>query len=448
MAGSVRSVGAASGERSWRCSRTSGGSAGPSRPSEPESAWLSLSRAEGSRVAISPRGFQIMISTMAKPNSSMRYWVGSKSLPNTSLRKSSSRMISVPPIMMTAAIATPSRLPMPPSTTMATITADSMKVKLSGEMNPCRAAKNEPAKPANIAPMAKAVSLVLVVLMPSERQAISSSRNASQARPIGKRRSRRVTAAVSSASAEDQVVEKDGAVDRAEFEPEAGGEAVVGGVERNAEESRPRDAADAGIAVGHRHPVDQDEADDLAEGERDDGEIVAAQPQHRKSEQDAPERREAARERQQEPERQAEGLCQQRVGIGADRVEGDVAEIEQAGEPDHDVEAPAQHHVDQNLDAEIVDPLHRALKAGERERERRIDDREAERERDQPASEPRAPGRDRAVLRPRPHGAAREPGRDQERVEEAPDGDDRRPAPRAAASASPAPARCGCSGRC
>src|SRR6516165_2078910 len=159
-------------------------------------ARCSLSNAEGRRVAIKPRGFQIMISTIAKPNSSMRYCVGSKSLPNKTLRKSSSRMISVPPIMMTAAIATPMRLPMPPSTTMATITADSMKVKLSGEMNPCRAAKNDPAKPANIAPMAKAVSLVLVVLMPSERQAISSSRKASHARPIGSRRSRTVMAAV------------------------------------------------------------------------------------------------------------------------------------------------------------------------------------------------------------------------------------------------------------
>ena len=90
---------------------------------------------------------------------------------------------------------------MPPSTTIDRIVADSMKVKDSGEMKPCRAAKNEPAKPPNIAPMAKAVSLVLVVLMPSERQAISSSRSASQARPTGSRRSRTVTKAVSSASA-------------------------------------------------------------------------------------------------------------------------------------------------------------------------------------------------------------------------------------------------------
>ena len=43
-------------------------------------------------------------------------------------------------------------------------------------------------QPPNIAPMAKAVSLVMVVLMPSERQAIWSSRNASQARPMGSRR--------------------------------------------------------------------------------------------------------------------------------------------------------------------------------------------------------------------------------------------------------------------
>ncbi len=68
-------------------------------------------------------------------------------------------------------------------------------------MKPCRVAKNAPAKPPNIAPIANAVSLVLVVLMPSERHAISSSRIASQARPIGSRRSRSVTQLVSSASA-------------------------------------------------------------------------------------------------------------------------------------------------------------------------------------------------------------------------------------------------------
>ena len=55
-------------------------------------------------------------------------------------------------------------------------------------MKPCRVAKKAPANPPNMAPVANAVSLVIVVLMPSERQAISSSRIASQARPIGSRR--------------------------------------------------------------------------------------------------------------------------------------------------------------------------------------------------------------------------------------------------------------------
>ena len=39
---------------------------------------------------------------------------------------------------------------------------------------------------------------------------------------------------------------------------------------------------------------------------------------------------------------------QQRVGIGADGVEGDVAEVEQPGEPDHDVQPPAEHDVGQH----------------------------------------------------------------------------------------------------
>ncbi len=90
---------------------------------------------------------------------------------------------------------------MPPSTTIASTSADSWKVKDSGLMNPCRVAKKAPAKPPNIAPVANAVSLVVVVLMPSARQATSSSRSASQARPIGSRRSRIVTQLVSNASA-------------------------------------------------------------------------------------------------------------------------------------------------------------------------------------------------------------------------------------------------------
>ena len=95
-------------------------------------------------------------------------------------------------------------------------------------------------------------------------------------------------------------------------------------------------------------PVEQDDADDLAEAERHDREIVAAQPQHRKAQQDAERGGEQAGQRQADPEAEAEVVREQRVGVGADRVERDVAEVEQAGEADHDVQAPAEHHVDQH----------------------------------------------------------------------------------------------------
>ena len=57
--------------------------------------------------------------------------------------------------------------------------------------------------------------------------------------------------------------------------------------------------------------------------------------------------------RQADPEAEPEILRQQREGIGADRVEGDVAEIEQAGEADDDVEAPAEHHIGEDQDRQV-----------------------------------------------------------------------------------------------
>ena len=137
--------------------------------------------------------------------------------------------------------------------------------------------------------------------------------------------------------------------------PKVAREAAFLVVERKAEEARPRDARNAVRSAGHALPVEQHQPDDLAEGERDDGEIVAAQPQHGKAEQHAPERREDSGERQADPERQLEVRGEQGVGIGADRVERDVAEIEQAREADHDVESPAEHHIGQHQNAEIED---------------------------------------------------------------------------------------------
>ena len=92
-------------------------------------------------------------------------------------------------------------------------------------------------------------------------------------------------------------------------------------------------------------------------------------------------------------------FAKQRIGIGADRVEGDVAEIEQAGEADHDIEAPAEHHVDQNLDAEIVDPFQRAAESGGENDNGRIDDDKADGEGDEPFRQITPPCRPRGLRR-------------------------------------------------
>ncbi len=100
-------------------------------------------------------------------------------------------------------------------------------------------------------------------------------------------------------------------------------------------------------------PVDQHDADDLAERERHDGQVVAPQPQHGEAQQHARRRREQPGERQAGPEAQPEAGRHQREGVGADRVEGDVAEVQQPGEPDHDVQPPAEHDVGQHQHAKV-----------------------------------------------------------------------------------------------
>ena len=119
-------------------------------------------------------------------------------------------------------------------------------------------------------------------------------------------------------------------------------------IELESEEAGSRNVGDAVRAARDLVPVEQDDPDDLAEAERDDREIVAAQPQHGKAQQHAEGRGEQAGQRQAGPEAEPEGLREQGVGVGPDRVEGDVAEVEQAGETDHDVQSPAEHDVDQD----------------------------------------------------------------------------------------------------
>src|SRR5260370_2807979 len=120
----------------------------PSLTRSDEMAWLCSRNTVGARWPISPRGRKIIKSTIATPNTSMRYC-------------SRPRNSSKPPIMVSAASATPSCEPIPPSTTIASTSANSWKVKDSGLIKPCLVAKKAPAKPPNMAPVAKAVSLVV-----------------------------------------------------------------------------------------------------------------------------------------------------------------------------------------------------------------------------------------------------------------------------------------------
>ena len=125
------------------------------------------------------------------------------------------------------------------------------------------------------------------------------------------------------------------------------------GREGQAEEGRLGDAGDAVGPVGDVGPIEQHDADDLAEGERDDGEIVASKPEHREAEHDAPKRRRGAGDRQADPKAQAEMRGEQREGIGADGIEGDIAEVEQPGEADDDVQPPAEHDIGEHQDRQI-----------------------------------------------------------------------------------------------
>ena len=79
---------------------------------------------------------------------------------------------------------------MPPSTTIATIMIDSCRLNDSGEMKPWKVANIAPETPPKVAPMPKASSFRLRVLMPIALAATSSSRIAIQARPM-RLRSRR-----------------------------------------------------------------------------------------------------------------------------------------------------------------------------------------------------------------------------------------------------------------
>ncbi|MNZ60879.1 hypothetical protein D3C78_789550 [compost metagenome] len=103
-------------------------------------------------------------------------------------------------------------------------------------------------------------------------------------------------------------------------------------------------------AAGERQPVVQHQADDLAEAQGHDRQVVAMHPQHREAEYAPRQRRCDGRQWQHAPEAQAKVLVTQRQAVRANGIERHVAQVEQAGQADHDVQPQAQQHVDQAED--------------------------------------------------------------------------------------------------
>src|SRR5438046_354850 len=102
-------------------------------------------------------------------------------------------------------------------------------------------------------------------------------------------------------------------------------------------------------------------ADHLTEAERDDGEVIAVQAQDGQPEQDAGDRRHEEPDEQEgeepcagqgEPAPEDDvgvGRAEDGPGVGADGEERDIAEVEQSGQADHDVEAERQRGEDPHL---------------------------------------------------------------------------------------------------
>ena len=113
---------------------------------------------------------------------------------------------------------------------------------------------------------------------------------------------------------------------------------------------------------GMSHVVDQD-AHDLAEPERHDGQVIAAQLQRGRAQQhaeqrgqqgaqgnrDPPGRVQAERKHRRDPREVLDQVRRRQQGehIGAHGVEGDVAQVQQAGVAHHDVHAERHQHIQQ-----------------------------------------------------------------------------------------------------
>src|SRR5919198_382910 len=137
---------------------------------------------------------------------------------------------------------------------------------------------------------------------------------------------------------------------------------AIGQPERRGRAGDRRDALRTVREVDGLVEVVGEHADHLAEAERDDGEVVAVQAEHREAEEDPGDRRhEESDEQEGEEPRAGQGepaaaeddvgvrRAEDGPGIRADGEERDVAEVEQARQADDDVEAERQRREDPDL---------------------------------------------------------------------------------------------------
>jgi len=147
------------------------------------------------------------------------------------------------------------------------------------------------------------------------------------------------------------------------------------------------DAGDTLGAVGDVYrgiQVVHENAHDFAKAQRHDRQVIAAQAQRRRAEHDAEAAGDQRPQRQDGPYRPVQAemrRCEQRIDVGADGIEGDVAEIEQAGKADHDVEAQRQHDIQQG---EIENPQPGVAQSGADDKRQRDQG-----QRDEAQTEPR-----------------------------------------------------------
>ena len=100
-------------------------------------------------------------------------------------------------------------------------------------------------------------------------------------------------------------------------------------------------------------PVFQDKSDNLTEPKRHDRQVVTTQPQYGKPEKYPECSSQGCTDGQYHPEVETEMVVQKRVGIGTDGIECHIAQVEQTGEPDDDIQPQTKHDVDKGGNHDI-----------------------------------------------------------------------------------------------